>query len=102
MKKMLRCFVFALSLCFVFASSALAGELENKLFEAVKGAQVDVVRDQINKGANVSARDESCQTVLHFANNVADLYYQIYGKDSVNSKNAEKIIDMLEAADAMP
>jgi len=50
-------------------SSTVAGELENKLFEAVKKGDIVTVRSLLAKGADVNACDENQWTPLHYAGN---------------------------------
>jgi hypothetical protein len=49
------------------ASGIVAGELENRLFEAVKKGDTAVVRSLLAQGADVNARDEDQWTPLHLA-----------------------------------
>ncbi|MCJ7663890.1 MAG: ankyrin repeat domain-containing protein, partial [Desulfobacterales bacterium] len=58
MKRVFLCFVLALSLYLVLASSALAGKLEDDLHWAVMLRDVNRVRASLDQGANVNAKDE--------------------------------------------
>lgn len=103
MKQILRYF-FSVSLCFVFASNVLAGELEDKLFDAVWKAEVDVVRALINNSADVNARDSNGDSVLKIADNV-ELIWAFYCKENLFCspgvlENTKQIKNMLKAAGA--
>lgn len=67
MKQIIRCLVLALSLCLAVASTALAGELEDKLFDAAINGQAVAVRALLEKGADVNAKDSDGATALILA-----------------------------------
>ena len=47
--------------------SAMAGELENKLIDAAKWSNADVVLPLLAQGANVNAKDSNGRTALMHA-----------------------------------
>jgi hypothetical protein len=51
----------------VRAANVLAGDLENKLADAIYSGRVNVVRETINRGANVNERGANGKTISGFA-----------------------------------
>jgi ankyrin repeat protein len=58
MKRVFMCFVLALPLCLILASSTSAGKLEDDLHWAVMLRDVNRVRASLDQGANVNAKDK--------------------------------------------
>jgi ankyrin repeat protein len=59
--------VVSLAVLIGCASSAAAGDLENKLIQAVKTRNADVVRALLDQGASVNAKDKNGTTALDSA-----------------------------------
>lgn len=67
MKLLVRCFIPALMMYLVAASTAQAGQLENQLIDAAKIGNVKKVRSALAEGANVNAKDNDGHTALIYA-----------------------------------
>ena len=56
--------IFAEVLLLTLASTTVSGQLQEKLIEAARNSQADVVRDLLYKGAEVNVKDNDGTTAL--------------------------------------
>jgi len=91
----------AVLLLLAFASSATAGELEDKLIKAAQEGHADVVRALLDKGADVNAKRRDGWTALMIAanNGHADVVHALLDKGAdVNAKDNDGVTALMAAA----
>ena len=69
-KLLVNCLIPALVMCLVMVSTALAGQLEDKLIDAARKGDMSNVRVLLAKGANIEAKDDfDCTALIRAAEN---------------------------------
>ncbi len=92
MRRVFRSLVLAFPLCLVLAAGALAGPLEDQLFEAAKNGDAGGVKALLDKGANVNAKERDDMTPLMAAaiNGRVDVVKLMIGRGAdVNARDAK-------------
>ncbi|OPY79830.1 MAG: photosystem I assembly protein Ycf3 [Syntrophorhabdus sp. PtaU1.Bin058] len=98
----IRHFLVILVLSMVLTSTALAGELENKLMDEAINNNAKEVRVLADKGANVNTKDSDAYTALHWAayyGNIDVVRALIEKGADVNAQNNRKQTPLHLAAD---